>query len=418
MATVQLPRHHAGRCSIPVDVALFANQVVNAFTLGGIYALIAVGYTMVYGIIKLINFAHGEIYMVGAFLGILLIGEGVSFLLALPLAMLLCAGLGVLIDLVAYRPLRAAPRLAPLITAIGVSLFLQNMAMLLWTASERPFPELYPAFAVTAAGADASEHGAALIEELRRELQTRSTGGVRVENVARQTDASLLVEFPLGTTSLEARRSLREARDAALARLRTADPTLDLHAAESSLDHLFNRAALRIYLGGARPLELKWKVVVIWLVTISLMLLLDAVVRRTKLGKAMRACALDKTTAALMGIDVNRIIAFTFALGSALAAAAGILFGLYRGSGIGYRMGFQAGVFAFCAAVLGGIGNVRGSMLGGVILGVVQVAANAYITEWLGINSNYEFAFAFGLLILVILIRPAGLLGRATAERA
>ena len=171
-------------------------------------------------------------------------------------------------------------------------------------------------------------------------------------------------------------------------------------------------------LGSVRAVELRWKVVVIWVVTVVLMLLLEMIVHRTKIGTAMRACAFDRATAALMGIDVNRVIAITFAIGSAMAAAAGILFGLYRGSGIGYRMGFQPGVFAFAAAVLGGIGNIRGAMFGGMVLGIVQVAAAAYLTDWLGINSNYAFAFAFGMLILVILVRPTGILGRASAERA
>lgn len=399
-----------------MDMTLLANQIVNALTLGGIYALIAIGYTMVYGIIRLINFAHGEIYMVGAFLGVLLITEGVPFGAALALAMGMCAMLGVVIDTVAYRPLRHAPRLAPLITAIGVSLMLQNIAMLLWSASERPFPDLHPTFIVRPTGRDADSQGASFLDALESRLRAENLPQIR--RLDRLGPRELSVAFRLGTETNDARGHLRNVRRNLLEEMKHASPTLDLDAEETRLPHWFDRAAFSLSLDPERPVELKWKVVLIWAVTIGLMLALEALVHKTKVGKAMRACAQDKTTAALMGINVNRIIALTFAIGSALAAAAGILFGLYRGSGIGYRMGFQPGVFAFSAAVLGGIGNIRGAMLGGAILGIVQVAANAYITRWLGVNSNYEFAFALGLLILVILVRPTGLLGRAAAERA
>lgn len=397
-------------------MSLLANQIINAFTLGGIYALIAVGYTMVYGIIKLINFAHGEIYMIGAFVGVLLIAKGVPFIAALLLAMVICAGLGVVIDFVAYRPLRNAPRLAPLITAIGVSLLLQNAVMLIWGASERPFPDLNPTFVVRPTGRDANTLGTELLDRIESRIRVESASDIR--RTLRSNPTELVVTFRLGTETNAARSYLRSIRRDALDEMKRAHPTLEMDADETGHGHWFNSAAISFSLGSDRPVELKWKVVFIWVVAVVLMVTLEAVVRGTKVGKAMRACAQDKATAALMGVDVDRIIALTFAIGSALAAAAGILFGLYRGSGIGYRMGFQPGVFAFSAAVLGGIGNIRGAMLGGVVLGVVQVAANAYITGWLGINSNYEFAFAFGLLILVILVRPTGILGRAAAERA
>ena len=398
-----------------MDLSLLANQIINGLTLGGIYALIAVGYTMVYGIIKLINFAHGEIYMMGCFAGILLIGQGVPFWVALPASMILCALLGVVIDFVAYRPLRNAPRLAGLITAIGVSLFLQNLAMLMWTASERPFPDLYPAFRIEATGD--VRHRETVLDEIALRLGERRDDEPRIDSVVREFGGSLRVEFVLGSRSMDGLRLVRQVRRSALVALEARLPGLDVAVSEESLDHILNRPALSFDLGGRRPVELRWKVVFIWAVTIVLMLGLEAVVHRTKVGTAMRACALDKVTASLMGIDVNRIIALTFAIGSAMAAAAGIMFAMYRGSGIGYRMGFHPGVIAFAAAVLGGVGNIRGAILGGVVLGVVQVAARAYVTDWLGINSNYAFAFAFGLLILVILVRPTGLLGRARAER-
>ncbi|MAF11734.1 hypothetical protein CMK11_14910 [Candidatus Poribacteria bacterium] len=292
--------------------------------------------------------------------------------------------------------------------------------MLMWSASERPFPDLYPAFMVRPTGADAASHGDQYLDNVAIKLTERAGASLGPRNTTRDGDG-LKVEFPLGSTSGDARRALRETRRETLADM----PGLDLSADEQSLDHFLNKPALSVDLGGARPVEIRWKVVFIWASTIVLMALLEAVVQRTRVGKAMRACALDKVTAALMGIDVNRIIALTFALGSAMAAAAGILFGLYRGSGIGYRMGFHPGVIAFAAAVLGGIGNIRGAMLGGLVLGIVQVISSAYITDWLGnwlrgapLSSNYAFAFAFGLLILVILVRPTGLLGRGTTERA
>lgn len=308
----------------------FLNQLLNALLLGGIYALIAVGYTLVYGIVKLINFAHGEVYMFGAFLGVVAIAAlGLPFWGGLAFAAAGCALLGLLVEYFAYRPMRQAPRLAALITAVGVSLFLQNLAMLVWGSEPRAFPALAP----------------------------------------------------------------------------------------PGEEHFFQRAIIGTR-GDAQSVFIPGKFVFIWAVTIALMLLLDWIVQRTRIGKAMRACSLDKGAAALMGIDVNRIISFTFMLGAAMAAVAGVSYGLYIGSQVGFRMGVYPGVIAFSAAVLGGIGNLRGAFIGGIIMGLVEVGTRAYLCPWLDVSGGYSVAFAFAILIGVILVRPTGILGSTAVDRS
>ena len=294
----------------------FIGHLLNALTLGAIYALIAVGYTMVYGIIKLINFAHGEIYMAGAILGWWFVAVlRLPLLLAALLAMVCCALLGALIDYVAYRPLRKSSRLAALITAIGVSLSLQTIAMLIFGARPHSIP-----------------------------------------------DAAVPEFFTKGYTVLN----------------------------------------YTIY----------GKDLALWIAAAASMVILDFLVRGTKMGRAMRACAQDKETAALMGINVNWVITFTFMIGSAFAAGAGVLYSLKVGGNIEPRMGYYPGLIAFAAAVLGGIGNVRGAMLGGLILGATQALGTGYI------DSRYDFAYAFAVMVLAILIRPYGLLGKREAQRA
>ena len=402
-----------------MDLNLFINQSVNALTLGGIYALIAVGYTMVYGIIKLINFAHGEIYMMGAFAGILLIGVGVPLFLALPASMIICAFLGIMIDWAAYKPLRRSPRLAALITAIGMSLFLQNLAMLIWSANHRKFPDLYPARAVQAQGEKAEENGQAFLDALEERLKTPMPDeSAKVKKLKREEDR-LIVEFPLATIGSETRRVISSEANALLNEMRAADPDLGLDSPSigPSLRHFLDKPAVSIPIG-KDPVDIRWKILSIWAAVAVFTVALEALVKRTRVGIAMRACSLDQQTAALMGIDVNRIIALTFAIGSAMAAAAGILFGLYLGGGINFRMGYQPGFLAFSAAVLGGIGNIRGAILGGFIFGIVETMSRAYIADWLDISSQYSLAFAFAILILAILIRPTGILGSTAAERA
>lgn len=303
----------------------FIVQLVNGLVLGGIYALIAVGYTMVYGIIQLINFAHGEIFMFGAYFAFVLVTVfGLPFWVALPLSMVLCALLGVLIDVVAYRPLRNAPRLSALITAIGISLALQNLARLIWSASQQSFPD-------------------------------ESKPKIFISDIDVQTGA-IINAIPLP--------------------------------------------------GGA---ILPYRDVFILLLAVVLMIGLNRLIYLTKIGKAMRACAENQTAANLMGINTNMVISVTFAIGSALGAVAGVMVGLREV--IEPTMGFYKGVAAFAAAVLGGIGNITGAMVGGIVIGIAE-------TFGADIHSGYRLAFAYIIMILVILIRPSGLFGKSTSKRA
>jgi len=296
----------------------FLQQLLNGLAWGGIYALIALGYTMVYGVLKLINFAHGEIYMVGAmtgyytahFLGFAREPSLGGLLCVLLAAMAVCALLGATIERVAYRPLRSASRLAPLITAIGVSLLLQNAGQLVFGADPKFFPPLVESREVVRVGA------------------------IAVSNI------QLAV---IGTAVL-------------------------------------------------------------------LMVGLELVVMRTRFGCAMRAVSFDTPAAALMGVNVDRVIAGTFMLGSALAAAAGILVGLSNPK-IDPLMGLLPGLKAFVAAVLGGIGSIPGAMAGGLLLGIVETLVSAYL------SSTYRDAIAFVVLIAILLYRPAGLFGTAQVEK-
>jgi len=296
--------------------SLFLQQLVNGITLGGVYALIAVGYTMVYGVIQLINFAHGEIYMFGAFLAFAMVTVfNVPFVLAAVLSVVICACFGILLDFVAYRPLRNAPRLAALITAIGMSLFLQNLALMIWGGEIQSFP---------------------------REV----------------------------------------------------------------LPPVFYRPAISF-----GDVIVTWLQIVILSVTVVFMAMLHFIIHRTAVGTAMRAISQDKTTAALMGINVNRVISFTFAIGSSMGAVAGILVGLYYNA-IFHFMGYIMGLKAFAAAVLGGIGSVPGAMLGGGLLGIAEALGAGYL------SSAYRDGISYGVMILIIIFKPSGLIGRDTTERA
>ncbi|MCM8901143.1 branched-chain amino acid ABC transporter permease [Caldicoprobacter algeriensis] len=287
-------------------------QIVNGISLGSIYALIALGYTMVYGIIKLINFAHCDIYMIGAYVGYVCMAKlGLGFVPSLLVSMLVCTLLGVAIEKIAYKPLRNATRIAALITAIGVSLFLEYTTMFFATANVRTYPPMTGFMAKT---------------------------------------------FKLGDVVISAQQIL------------------------------------------------------IAIITIILMVLLQLIVKKTRIGKAMRAVSLDKDAAELMGINVDSTISFTFALGSALAGAAGILVGVYYNS-INPLMGVLPGLKAFVAAVFGGIGIIPGAMLGGYVIGIVEV-----FVAGLG-YSMYRDAVVFAILILILIVRPAGLLGKNTREK-
>ncbi|MFW6147441.1 MAG: branched-chain amino acid ABC transporter permease [Thermodesulfobacteriota bacterium] len=293
---------------------MFLQQFVNGLVIGGIYAMIAVGYTMIYGVIQLINFAHGEIYMLGAFFAATFITVlHLPFYSAFLLSMACCALSGVFLDILAYRPLRQSPRLAALITAIGMSIFLQNLAMIIWGSRPKPFPhEAIPAY--------------------------------------------------------------------------------------------FERTAISF-----ASVSLSWFHIFIFAVTVIMMAGLHLIIQKTKWGKAMRAVAQNKTMAALAGINVNQVISYTFALAGALGGAAGILVGAYYNS-LYPTMGYIAGVKAFAAAVLGGIGSVPGAMLGGVVLGVAEAFGAGYL------SSLYRDGISYGVMIIVIVLIPAGLFGKLIKE--
>jgi len=296
----------------------FLELFVGGLTRGSIYALIALGYTMVYGIIELINFAHGEIYMIGAFTALIIASvlamagmSGLSVLiLASVIAVLYSACYGFTVEKIAYKPLRQAPRLSPLISAIGMSIFLQNYVLLAQTSDFLPFPSLLP-----------------------------------------------------------------------------------------DLDFL------KPYIPFIGPMEL-----IIVLVTAMIMVLLTLLIKFTKMGKAMRATAQDRDMAMLVGVNVNRVISSTFIIGSALAAIGGVLIASHIGR-INFYIGFIAGIKAFAAAVLGGIGSIPGAVLGALILGWTESFATGYL------SSDYEDVFAFALLVLILIFRPAGLLGRSTIQK-
>jgi branched-chain amino acid transport system permease protein len=369
-----------------LDQLLSWDLVFNAVTLGAVYALIAVGYTMVYGIIKLINFAHGEVFMMGTYFGLLVVANGnLPLALAILIAMAGCILLGVVLDFGAYLPLRRDHPLADTASLAGLLGF--SLLTLVY------------------------------FELGRRQASPTVLGGVGV----------LLGAIPLGLFVMailglkgrlgRPRKSVSSDRLSALITaigmslaLQTIAQLIwgaDMRAFPSdSLPAFFSQEVLSI--GGARLLG---KELVIWIAAVVLMLGLDYLVNNTRIGKAMRACALDKETASLMGVNVDSVIAVTFMIGSAMAAVAGILYAIKVGGNISFRMGYYPGVIAFAAAVLGGIGNLRGAFLGGFIIG---------LTEAVGvlIAPPYKFAFAFGLMIAVILFRPWGLLGRGEAKRA
>ena len=283
---------------------MFWQQIVNALNLGAMYSLLAIGYTMVYGIIKLINFAHGEIFMCGAFFTWwFMTSLAVPFPIAALMGIMLSTVLGIGVERIAYRPLRNAPRFAVIISVLGMSIFLQNMARIIWGAESQTFE----------------------------------------------------VDFDVAPI-------------------------------------IFGNVVIPI------------KKVFILATSFVLMVFLGLYVKKTYIGKAMRATAADPEAAEMMGININAVIVLTFAIGSAMGAVAGILFAINYNS-IDPFMGFNAGLKAFTAAVLGGIGNIYGAMIGGILLGLFEGIGAGYI------SSMYRDAFAFGVLILVLIFRPEGLLG-------
>ncbi|MDD4689547.1 MAG: branched-chain amino acid ABC transporter permease [Eubacteriales bacterium] len=290
----------------------FIQQVINGISLGSIYALVALGYTMVYGIIKLINFAHCDVYMIGAYIGYYCMKYlGLGVFPSIVIAMAVCTVIGVLIEKIAYKPLRNSPRITVLITAIGVSLFLEYLTMFFVKANARAYPDIKGVFADT------------------------------------------------------------------------------------------------IHFGN---IVISMKQVLIVVISIVLMILLQIIVKKTRIGKAMRAVSLDKDAAELMGININNTISFTFAIGSALAGAAGVLVGIYYNS-INPLMGVLPGLKAFVAAVFGGIGLIPGAFIGGNFIGVIETFVSGYG------YSMYRDAVVFALLILILIVKPTGLLGKNTREK-
>lgn len=299
---------------------MFFQQLINGLTLGAVYSLIALGYTMVYGILELINFAHGEVYMIGAYAGIIAltfltaigftaVSVPLSLLIAFAVAILICAAYGYSMEKIAYRPLRNAPRLAPLISALGMSIFLQNYVMLSQGASDKVFPHII------------------------------STAGI------------------------------------------------DIMGARLSYLQILIMVSATVMMAG-----------------------LYLFIQKTRLGKAMRATAQDKQMAGLVGINVDHVISATFVIGSALAAAAGVMVAMYYGL-VNFSIGYMAGMKAFTAAVLGGIGNIPGAMAGGLLLGLVESFGAGYI------SSEYKDLFAFAILVLVLVFRPTGLFGQRVSEK-
>lgn len=307
---------------------IFVQQLFNGLILGCMYALIALGYTMVYGVLNLINFAHGEILMVGAMAGltllklIMIVAPGLPGIVQLSLAILgavpVCVAVSLIIERIAYRPLRNAPRLAPLTTAVGISILLQALAMLVWGRERLPFPQVMSLESVNVMGA----------------LVT---------------------------------------------------PTQ----------------------------------IMLMLLAVSAMVFLVILVEKTRIGRAMRATAENPRVAGLMGVDANRVIVMTFAIGAALAAIAGVMWAANY-SIAHATMGMVPGLKAFAAAVLGGIGNIYGAMLGGLLLGLIESLGAGYLGDMTNgvFGSNYQDIFAFIVLIIVLTLRPSGIMGARVADRA
>jgi branched-chain amino acid transport system permease protein len=433
----------------------FFQQLVNGLTLGSLYALIAVGYTVVYGIVQLINFAHGEIFMIGAFGALttyLLFFDGHTSVWILPVmiigAIIASTATAVAMERVAYRPLRNAPRLAPLITAIGISVFLQEFIRLLydrpqWTVVVFAPLVVWIAYVVAARGLKLNLNHPVTKWHDRAPLIGAGVGALAVWILVRRLDPG----YAMTPVVLVAGTALGTAVGWLIARFGT-----DGERAKLVLTALWQTAGATAVL-----LELFWLVYreilrsIEWpsakqripfpqidvvtgsalqiggvtiqrsaIFTVAALIICTAVlwyfINRTRLGRGMLAVSQDPDTARLMGINVDRIIVVAFALGAVLAAVAGVSQGL-QNNNIEFRMGFLAGLKAFTAAVLGGIGNIYGAVAGGLVLGVVEAMATQYIPGQFG-GSTWKDVWAFVILILVLVFRPQGLLGARVVDRA
>ena len=345
-----------------MDVLL--QQIINGLVLGSMYALVALGYTMVYGIIGLINFAHGEVLMVGAMTSWMLIGwmaeawaglpNWVILLIATLIAMVVCAALNFTIEKLAYRPLRNSPRLAPLITAIGMSLLLQTLAMIIWAPNPKSYPSMLPRDPIPIGGAVISV--------------------TQIVILAVTAITLALLMYLVNRTNL--------------GRAILIPGVVEVHGATITYTQILALSLTAMSLS-----------------------VLSYIVQRTRLGRAMRATAENPRVAALMGIKPDVVISATFIIGAMLAAIAGVMWASNYGT-VQHAMGFMPGLKAFVAAVMGGIGNLAGAVVGGIALGLIESLGAGYL------GSQYQDIFAFIVLALVLTLRPSGLLGERVADRA
>jgi branched-chain amino acid transport system permease protein len=435
----------------------FFQQLVNGLTLGSLYALIAVGYTVVYGIVQLINFAHGEVFMIGAFGALttyLLFFNGHTSVWILPVmivgAMIASVGTAVLMERVAYRPLRNAPRLAPLITAIGISVFLQEFIRLFyerpgWTVVVFAGLAIAVGYVVGARQAKVNLNHPVSKWNDRAPLLGGAVGAVAVWIVVRlispDVSALYVVAAVVGGAVVGTAVGVLAGRAAKKgARVEISVQTVAATAVASALaaelgwiifKELINKVEwpsakqripfpqLDVVTGSALQVggvTIQRSAVFTVAALAVCAVLLWFFINRTRLGRGMQAVSQDPDTARLMGINVDRIIVVAFALGAVLAAIAGVSQGL-QNNNIDFRMGFLAGLKAFTAAVLGGIGNVYGAVVGGLVLGVVEAMATQYIPGQFG-GSTWKDVWAFVILILVLVFRPQGLLGARVVDRA
>ena len=382
-----------------LSFSVLPQQLVNGLLLGAIYALIALGYTMVYGVLRLINFAHGEVYMLGGYVALFIswqfgftqdalmqnsTREGSLLLLGLMLiaSMLICGFIGLLIEFLAYRPMRSQPRIAALITAIGVSLLLQYAGALFLPNSPPP---------------SISEKVNPYRGEWRITLSQPSGESVAALAAAKATLDQRTREFD---EQIKQERSKFDLSPAGVA----------IRDEKNRADQEFNKAQTVVN-AQRSEIVLPRGQVVMFITSILLMLGLNLLVNFTKMGRAMRAASHDFDTASLMGINVNKVVTLTFFIGSALAGAGAMMNTTFLGTPMTTFSGVQPGVKAFVAAVLGGIGRIPGAVLGGLLMGMAET-----LVVWLGYGS-YRDAVAFVILILVLLFRPGGIMGSAAVEK-